>query len=192
MKTNKRFTATGKGAVTGDTREMPIIIDLEASGFGRGSYPIEIGVALPNGELHAWLLKPLADWVHWDDSAERVHGISRQRLEREGMAPRTVARTLNSLLEGKTVYTDGWGVDTTWMSLLFHETDLLQRFRLESVFSLLDQDGMDSWAATRERVLQETSLVPHRAGTDALIVQTTYRFLSVPPDSHDRCKSFVA
>ena len=103
-----------------------------------------------------------------------------------------MARTLNSLLEGKTVYTDGWGVDSTWMSLLFHDIDILQRFRLESIFSLLDQDGMDRWASTRDLVLRETSLVPHRAGSDALIVQTTYRFLAAPPDSRGRCDSFVA
>ena len=32
--------------------ELPIIIDIEASGFGRGSYPIEIGYHMPDGESY--------------------------------------------------------------------------------------------------------------------------------------------
>ncbi len=192
MSNDEHMDPPGQSTVSKDNIDLPIVIDLEASGFGRGSYPIEIGVALPNGDLHAWLLKPLADWTHWNDSAEGVHGISRLRLDREGIAPRTVARTLNRLLEGKTVYTDGWGVDSTWMSLLFHDTDVFQRFRLESIFTLLDQAGMDRWASAREEVLRRTSLVPHRAGSDALIVQTTYRFLTTPPDTLGCRDSFVA
>ena len=30
----------------------PIVIDVEASGFGKGSYPIEVGVVLPDGSRH--------------------------------------------------------------------------------------------------------------------------------------------
>lgn len=171
---------------------LPIIIDVEASGFGRGSYPIEVGIALPNGDLHAWLLKPLPEWTHWQDSAEGVHGISRDRLERDGLAPRVVAKTLNNLLQGKTIYTDGWGVDRPWLALLFHEVGLHQLFRLESIYSLLTQEQMERWTATRERVVASHDLVPHRAGSDALIVQTTYRYLTLPDDSNAAGCSEVA
>ena len=30
--------------------EAPAVLDIEASGFGRGSYPIEVGFVLANGE----------------------------------------------------------------------------------------------------------------------------------------------
>ena len=33
----------------GAGRPSPIMLDVEASGFGRGSYPIEIGLAFPDG-----------------------------------------------------------------------------------------------------------------------------------------------
>ena len=36
----------------------PIIIDIEASGFGRGSYPIEVGLVLPDGTPHCFLIAP--------------------------------------------------------------------------------------------------------------------------------------
>lgn len=36
----------------------PIIIDAEASGFGRDSYPIEVGVALGDASRHCYLVSP--------------------------------------------------------------------------------------------------------------------------------------
>ena len=156
--------------------EIPIILDIEASGFGRGSYPIEIGVALPDGSLHIWLLKPPAQWQHWQPEAEQVHGITREQLAREGLPLDQVATELNRLLVGKTVYSDGWGVDRTWLALMFHEADMLQGFNLDTIYGLLDEAQMDQWEASRESVLEKTGMVPHRAGTDALIIQKTYLY----------------
>ena len=160
--------------------DFPIILDIEASGFGPGSYPIEIGVALSDGRLLARLIKPLDHWTHWQASAEEVHGISRERLMDEGVEPRELAMELNSLLANHTVYTDGWGVDRSWLALLFYESHVLQRFRLESIYSLLSEEQLDHWADYRERVLGLTGMVPHRAGTDALIVQDTYLYAMDP------------
>ena len=39
----------------------PIVLDLEASGFGRGSYPIEVGLAMTDGHLVDYLIKPFDD-----------------------------------------------------------------------------------------------------------------------------------
>ena len=36
--------------ITPDSAELPVIIDIEASGFGKGSYPIEIGYYSENSE----------------------------------------------------------------------------------------------------------------------------------------------
>ena len=48
----------------GDDVFRPFIIDVEASGFGSSSYPIEIGVALEYGSRHSALIKPADDWIH--------------------------------------------------------------------------------------------------------------------------------
>ena len=48
----------------------PTVLDVEASGFGRNSYPIEIGFVLPNGHAYCSLVKPEAHWTHWDVQAE--------------------------------------------------------------------------------------------------------------------------
>lgn len=160
--------------------DTPIILDIEASGFGSGSYPIEIGVAMPDGALHVWLIKPLEDWVHWQESAEKIHGIPRQQLLEEGQDPRQVADELNELLAGKTVFSDGWGVDRTWLALLFYEANVLQGFKLDSVYSLLGESELEHWNEQRDEVLQLTGMVPHRAGTDALVIQKTFIHLKEP------------
>lgn len=160
--------------------DIPIILDIEASGFGSGSYPIEIGVAMPDGSLHVWLIKPFDDWIHWQDQAEQIHGISRDQLYSEGQHPRQVADELNELVAGKTVYSDGWGVDRTWLSLMFYEANVVQAFKLDSVYTLLTESQLEHWSQQRDEVLQMTGMVPHRAGTDALIIQKTLIHVKEP------------
>ncbi len=172
--------------------ETPIILDVEASGFGSGSYPIEIGVAMPDGSLHSWLIRPLKEWTHWQDSAENIHGISRERLLNEGQNLRHVADELNMLLQGKIAYSDGWGVDRTWLAKLFHEADVIQRFKLETIYALLSEAQLERWHQTRQEVLAETGMVPHRAGTDALIIQRTFLFASLPQAERNSSKKGVA
>ena len=46
----------------------PLIIDVEASGFGSKSYPIEIGVALNDGQRFCTLILPAPNWTHWDNN----------------------------------------------------------------------------------------------------------------------------
>lgn len=166
--------------------DTPIILDIEASGFGAGSYPIEVGVAMPDGALHAWLIRPLKEWTHWQDSAEEVHGISRERLQNEGQSLQDVANELNELLAGRIVYSDGWGVDRTWLAKLFYEAGVIQGFKLDSIYSLLSEEQLEKWHHTREEVLQETGMVPHRAGTDALIIQKTYLFAVLPKSQRSK------
>ena len=68
----------------------PTIIDIEASGFGSYSYPIEVGVVKYDGERYCALIKPEPDWDHWCDKAEAVHGISRDLLSEHGKSPRAI------------------------------------------------------------------------------------------------------
>lgn len=160
--------------------DNPIVLDIEASGFGRGSYPIEVGVALPDSGLWVQLIKPAPHWTHWQASAERVHGIARAKLESRGAGIREVAMELNSLLSQRTVYTDGWGVDRSWLALLFEEAGVMQRFRLESIYTLLDEPQLDAWTDNRAKVIELTGMTPHRAGTDALLVQRTFLYTVYP------------
>ena len=82
---------------------VPAIIDIEASGFGNGSYPIEVGLALPDGSTHCFIIRPASNWTHWDSSAQAIHGISRETLIESGKPPPEVADSLNRLVAGQKV-----------------------------------------------------------------------------------------
>jgi len=58
----------------------PFIIDVEASGFGPMSYPIEIGIAMESGKRYSILILPADEWTYWDEEAEKVHLITRDTL----------------------------------------------------------------------------------------------------------------
>ena len=151
----------------------PIIIDVEASGFGPGSYPIEVGVALEDGSTRCFLIRPASGWTHWDIEAEHMHGISRELLLSHGQSVREVAEQLNELLLYKLVYSDAWGHDQSWLALLFDTAGLPRRFRMESLRRLLDEEHLDHWYTEKATALNDLKNVRHRASNDALMLQRT-------------------
>jgi len=155
--------------------ENPFIIDVEASGFGSTSYPIEIGVALDGGKKYCTLITPSPGWTHWDDSAEKVHGISRDILETYGTPVVEVADTLNLLLDGLTLYSDGWVVDKPWLMTLFQAAGRPMHFYLSPLEMILSEVQMANWHTTKDRIIEDMHLERHRASYDAWIVQETYR-----------------
>jgi len=153
---------------------IPLVIDLEASGFGRGSYPIEVGVADENQKVMSRLIKPFDHWTHWDEAAFKIHGISRDSLVESGVEPREVALALNEKFVGKILYTDGWSFDSSWLGLLFEEAQVFQRFKLEALTKILTQDQLVIWDQTKKDIAQELNHTRHRASVDAQILQLTY------------------
>lgn len=153
---------------------LPTIIDIEASGFGRHSYPIEVGVVLPDRHCFCHLIQPPAHWSFWDKKAEAVHGIPRRLLLEKGEPPEKVAEQLNHLLQGRTVYTDAWGHDISWIGKLYDLVEIPQRFTLESLRSLISERQVPLWHPTKAEVIAELQLTRHRASTDAMILQETY------------------
>ena len=154
--------------------EPPLIIDVEASGLGRGSYPIEVGVAMPDGATHCMIIRRQAEWRHWDEHAERLHGISREILEFYGREPDDVATHLNQWLAGRVVYSDAWGNDSSWLGLLFDCAGIVQQFKLESLRSLLSERQLQHWHGIKEQVIAASNIRRHRASNDALILQKTF------------------
>jgi DNA polymerase III epsilon subunit-like protein len=150
---------------------LPCVIDVEASGFGRGSYPIEIGFVRPDGTSYCSLIKPQQDWTHWDGQAEHLHGITREMLDRHGRSAAEVAARLNQDLAGLEVYCDGWAHDYTWIAILFEAAGLAQRFRLRHLHELLGRAGPEHWNDACDRTRQSLNLTRHRASGDALVLQ---------------------
>ncbi len=153
---------------------MYSFIDVEASGFGSGSYPIEVGVALADGRSECTLIRPQPDWQHWDPSAQALHQISRETLLLNGRSPLSVAMLLNEWLAGQVVYSDAWGNDSCWLAMLFDSAGITQRFRVDSVVSLLSDPEVARWDETKSRVLARLRCQRHRASTDARVLQLTF------------------
>ncbi len=152
-------------------RPPPCVLDIEASGFGLGSYPIEVGYVLPDGRAHCTLILPAAEWRHWDASAEQVHHIARDTLLQHGRPAAEVANRLNRDLLGLTVYCDGWAHDYPWLGALFEAAGSAPLFRLESVNRLLDEPRLARLDALQQQARQELGLSRHRASSDARALQ---------------------
>jgi len=156
------------------TINNPPIIDIEASGFGDRSYPIEVGVALKDNSKYCALIRPAPDWTWWDHDAEKVHGITREMLELHGKPLQEVATKLNSLLDGKTLYSDGWGVDKPWLTTLFQAARMRMHFYVSPLELILSEFQMDHWHKTKHRVVEDMVKTRHRASYDAWAIQETY------------------
>lgn len=107
-------------------------LDVEASGLVPGSYPVEIGYALPRAlpwgrcavEVGSVLVRPERAWLArggWDPDAEAVHGLSREALLRGGLPAGEVCDLLDRVLGGRRVVTDtGAGsTDDEWLAVLY-------------------------------------------------------------------------
>ena len=152
----------------------PIVIDIEASGFGAGSYPIEVGLVLPDGAAHCFLVLPYDEWTQWDEAAEKLHGLKRETVERFGMDGGYVARQLNKHLQGQTVYTDTWESDQAWLDLLFERAGIEPQFTSAPLAEIMTEAQELDWEKTLDEVIAESGLKRHRASADARIVQTTW------------------
>lgn len=156
------------------TRTSPAFIDFEASSLDLiASYPIEVGICLPDGTLHSWLIQPHVLWQDWSESAEQVHGITRGTLETEGTPVSEVAASLNQLLSGQ-VFCDAWTFDSFWLHRLFRAANTRADFQLESISMLLDANQVRHWSSSRQQVINRLGLPVHRAANDALILHRTW------------------
>ena len=152
---------------------MPLstpVIDIEASGFGLSSYPVEIGLVLANGATYCALVKPNANWTHWDRDAEKVHGISLSELKENGKAIADICQDLNTLCDGQILYTDCWAHDYHWLSKLYTAAGVHCSFRLSPIEYLLSEPQMQSWSQRKKDYAKEANIKTHRALNDALII----------------------
>lgn len=153
---------------------IPNIIDVEASGFGSLSYPIEVGVINQVGERFCCLIKPQIDWTHWDSQAESLHGISRQVLQQKGLGVQEVCLKLNQFLTDQVVYSDGWAVDDTWLIKLFDAAKVAKQFHVSSLEMILSEVQMSQWHSTKDRLFRQMQEQRHRASNDAALIQNTF------------------
>ena len=151
-------------------------IDLEASGLGAKSWPVEVGWAFETGEPVAMLVRPDETWSDdaWDPKAEALHGLSRDRLEREGRAPQDICEAMNAAFGDVEVYSDAPDWDGFWLFRLYSAAGVKQSFLLNDYGRLMRPLTAGREPALLQRALR---LAPpsHRAGPDARHLQTLHR-----------------
>ncbi len=152
----------------------PTIIDIEASGFGPESYPIEIGVVNTDGARFCSLIQPFEDWQHWSGDAERAHGITRASLFKHGKQGKTVCRELNEFLYDQDVFCDALAQDEFWIRRLFYRSRIVPAFRLRAIEYIMHEAQYEIWDQTKAELSRQLQLVRHRASSDAYLIQQTF------------------
>jgi hypothetical protein len=154
--------------------QVPTIIDFEASGFGKNSYPIEVGCVTETGQGWCSLIKPEDDWRHWDAAAEQIHHISRNLLIHHGKSCASVAIQLNQFLQDRIVYTDSWAHDYIWMARLFDAANISPHFHLEDLRYVLTAEQESVWHDAKLAIQEDINAIRHRASFDARVLQLTW------------------
>ena len=103
---------------------MTVFLDFEASSLSDDSYPIEVGWVFEDGRPETHLIRPAPGWTDWDDDAQAIHGISRERLQREGEPHEAVARRILEALSAHAVFVTAPSWDGKWLSVLLRAAGL--------------------------------------------------------------------
>ncbi|WP_312490522.1 transcriptional regulator [Sphingomonas sp.] len=97
---------------------MNVFLDFEASSLSDHSYPIEIAWVFEDGRTQSHLIAPAPGWDDWNAEAERIHGLSRDTLIRDGVSHDSVARQMVEALSGHALFASAPSWDGKWMSVL--------------------------------------------------------------------------
>lgn len=103
---------------------MLVFLDFEASSLSRTSYPIEAGWVFEDGRSESHLIRPAPGWDDWDPAAERVHGIARATLLRDGEPHDLVAARMVEVLAGHDLRASAPSWDGKWLSRLLRAAGL--------------------------------------------------------------------
>lgn len=157
--------------------KMLPIIDLEASGLKRNSFPIEVGIFLPEENYSdSWLIKPTEQWIserQWDTESEEIHGISLDHLNENGLNGLDVCNKLNSILRGTVIFSDAPDFDSMWINILFNEWNTERLFDIRSIFEADIKIRNVTYKEVRDlkkKIAKEHNLKQHRASDDAFII----------------------
>lgn len=130
---------------------MIVFLDFEASGLGKRGFPVEVGWVGEEGMEEGHLIRPAAGWDEWDAQAERIHGITRERLLREGAPHDAVARRMLDVLSGHQLFASAPSWDGQWLSRLLRAAGLPRH-------ALRLRDTEEAQRATALAVLERSSM----------------------------------
>jgi hypothetical protein len=145
------------------------VLDFEASGLSKSSYPIEVGVVGDNSRYSSLICRE-DPWTYWNKDAEAVHGIQIEELIKNGQSAIIVATELNRLLDGDKVYSDCKKWDQFWLDVLFDQCGLTPTFQLHHLPDELSDDQGEQFLTAYENIKNNGNYEEHRALDDALLI----------------------
>lgn len=169
-----------------------VFVDCEASSLNSGSFITELGWAVVRGHerrIHtgACLIRPLAKWLRvsnaWDPVSERLTGITKDMLEREGISPADAIIRFLSEVGNSDLFSDEPSFDQFWVEQLFEAAgvDLGGRKLGDAKKLIADTTAphRDSKAALAEaeKVASLQVATRHRAEPDARRMAIVYSWL---------------
>lgn len=150
-------------------------LDIEASGLGALSWPIEAGWCFLRGTPQTMLIKPSVEWRKeaWDPAAEQLHGIPFSLIDRTGRSPADVCRAMNEAFKNADVYSDAPDWDGFWLYRLYGAARMRQSFKLSDFAELFAHIPPRQFARSK---LQAEQSAPHRhrAEDDVLHMRVLY------------------
>jgi hypothetical protein len=172
-----------------ETAQPIAALDFEASSLpGPGSYPIEVGIAFAaDGATRSWLIRPELGWAAvgiWDPAAERLHGLTRDTLKRDGQPVEEVTVELAAAVAGHAVVSDAATADGYWLQMLYAATGRKPPFRIAPLAPLLKDIIAATGDAAAGDIERAAALAlqrfpeRHRAGPDARRLAEIIRILT--------------
>ncbi|WP_240656895.1 exonuclease domain-containing protein [Neptunomonas marina] len=154
------------------SKDTFICLDIEASGLGPRSYPIEIAWADSGSDEHdTFLINPneVEQWSDWDEKAQSIHNIPRESLV-SGLSVREACSRLNARLAGCTVICDALEFDYFWMRRLFDAARMNPAFKLAGLDAVLRPEQLIYY-----RIVAKAEVRKHRALDDAYALMASMK-----------------
>ena len=157
---------------------LPTFIDIEASGLGNTSFPIEVAWNDSEGAITNRLVKPVADWTSWDPEAERIHGITRDELDAGGISPAEMCALIRESLSGASAYSDAPELERFWLNRLFQAGEgvdcpilILGVSKVPQIRTICYERGL--YDRLKKQAVDEVGIV-HRADADVSILMNVF------------------
>lgn len=141
-------------------------LDFEASSLDSGSFPIEIAWVEATGQGEHYLIQPHWKWQNWSAQSQKVHGISREQLAKEGTSALVVATRAWEVLSGQLLCSDNPAFDSYWLGMLLEvgglsplpvvELDAVIGHEIRRMLSLIKvESNSPKWHCAARKLLDE-------------------------------------
>lgn len=143
------------------------VIDITASSYNSNSYPVEIGLTDGHNEFST-RITPLPNWNEWDSTFKPTTFPRREEFVDTGCSAKVTAKSLNDVLNSKSVYCDDIHWDSLWISRLFDDSNIEMQFKLCDIADLLiNEHSLSAYFFAKEEAKPSNKTYPEKPISNA-------------------------